>query len=79
MTQTIINIGNSQGIILPKEILKSSQLKVGDKVIVEEKENKVTISPVRKLSAKGVDARFMKMVDEFIEDHKDVLEALANR
>ena len=36
------------------------------------------IKPVKPV-AKGVDARFMKMADEFIEDHKDVLHDLANR
>ncbi|HVZ58717.1 MAG TPA: hypothetical protein VG935_03140 [Patescibacteria group bacterium] len=71
MDQQLISIGNSVGVIIPKNVLKEKKIKVGDKVELE-------IRPV-KPTASGVDARFMKMVDEFIEDHKDVLQALANR
>lgn len=71
MVQQLISVGNSVGVIIPKNILKEKNIKVGDKVELD-------IKPV-KLTAKGVDARFMKMADEFIEEHKDVLQALANR
>lgn len=78
MTQTIINIGNSQGIIIPKELLKSIGIKSGDKVNIEEKNKKISITPVKDVSG-GVDTDFMKMVDEFMEEHKDVLQALSTR
>lgn len=78
MEQTIITIGNSKGLIIPQKILKASGIKLGDKVIVEEKDNKINVTPVKKTSGK-VDAKFMKMVDEFAEEHKDVLKALSNR
>jgi len=78
MTQTIINIGNSAGVILPVELLKSTGIKLGDKVNLEEKNKKISITPVKDLSG-GVDAPFMKMVDEFMEEHKDVLQALSTR
>ncbi|MDO8270282.1 MAG: AbrB/MazE/SpoVT family DNA-binding domain-containing protein [Candidatus Levybacteria bacterium] len=79
MTQTIINIGNSAGIIIPKEILKSSGIKPGDKVkITEEKDRKISISPVKDVTG-GVNVSFIKMVDDFMEEHKDVLQALSNR
>ena len=71
MIQQTIQIGNSVGVIIPKNILEEKRIKVGDKIQVE-------IKPVKK-SAGAVDARFMKMADEFIEEHKDVLQALANR
>lgn len=78
MEQTIITIGNSQGIIIPQKVLGASGIKVGDKVIVEENNKKITVSPVKE-PAGGVDAKFMKMVDDFTEEHKDVLETLSNR
>lgn len=71
MVQQLISIGNSIGVIIPKNVLKEKNMKAGDKVELD-------IKPIRTKAA-GVDARFMKMVDEFIEDHKDVLQKLANR
>lgn len=71
MVQQLISIGNSIGVIIPKNILKEKNIKLGDKVELD-------IKPI-KLQTQGVDAKFMKMADEFIEEHKDVLQALANR
>lgn len=71
MIQQTIQIGNSVGVIIPKSVLEENKIKVGDKIQVD-------IKPVKK-SAGGVDGKFMKMADEFIEEHKDVLQALANR
>lgn len=71
MIQQTIQIGNSVGVIIPKNILTEKNIKVGDKVQVE-------IKPIKK-SVGGVDAKFMQMVDEFIEEHKDVLEQLAHK
>ena len=71
MIQQAIQIGNSIGVIIPKNILEEKNIKVGDKIQVD-------VKPVKK-NVGGVDAKFMKMADEFIEEHKDVLQALANR
>ena len=71
MVQQAIQIGNSIGVIIPKNVLEEKGIKVGDKIQVD-------VKPIKK-SVGGVDAKFMKMVDEFIEKHKDVLEQLAHR
>jgi len=71
MIQQTIQIGNSVGVVIPKNILREKNIKVGDKVQIEIKSIKKSVG--------GVDAKFMKMVDEFIEEHKDVLEKLAQR
>jgi putative addiction module antidote len=71
MIQQTIQIGNSVGVVIPKNILTEKNIKIGDKVQIE-------IKPLKK-EVGGVDAKFMKMVDEFIEEHKDVLEQLAHR
>lgn len=71
MIQQTIQIGNSVGVIIPKNILDENKIKVGDKIQVD-------VKPIKK-SVGSVDAKFMKMADEFIEEHKDVLQALANR
>lgn len=71
MVQQAIQIGNSVGVIIPKNVLEEKGIKVGDKLQVD-------VKPIEK-SVGGVDVKFMKMVDEFIQEHKDVLEKLANR
>lgn len=71
MVQQAIQIGNSIGVIIPKNVLEEKGIKVGDKLQVD-------VKPIKK-SVGGVDVKFMKMVDEFIQEHKDVLEKLANR
>lgn len=78
MEQTIVQIGNSIGVIIPKNLRNG--LKAGDKVVVGGEKNKITVSPVaKKQKTGGVDAKFMKMVDEFMTEHKDVLAELANK
>lgn len=71
MMQQAIQIGNSVGIIIPKNVLEEKGIKIGDKLHVD-------IKPIEK-SVSGVDIKFVKMVDEFIEEHKDVLEQLAHK
>ncbi|HEX8965403.1 MAG TPA: hypothetical protein VF820_03165 [Patescibacteria group bacterium] len=71
MIQQTIQIGNSVGVVIPKNILNEKNIKVGEKVQVEIKSLEKPVG--------GVDAKFMKMVDEFIEDHKGVFEQLAHR
>ena len=71
MQQTVIKIGNSVGVVIPKGTVQEKNIKVGDKVQID-------IKPLKK-SSSGVNPRFMEMVDEFMEEHKDVLEALAKR
>ena len=71
MVQQLISVGNSVGVIIPKNVLKEKNIKIGDKVELE-------IKPI-KTEAEGVDVKFMKMADEFIEEHKDVLQALSER
>lgn len=78
MEQTVITIGNSAGIIIPQKILKSVGISSGDRVLVQEKAGKITLAPTKK-EIGGVDPKFMKMVDDFIESHKDVLAALSKR
>ncbi|MEK9176137.1 MAG: hypothetical protein AAB520_01695 [Patescibacteria group bacterium] len=71
MIQQAIQIGNSVGVIIPKNVLEEKKIKVGDKLQVD-------VKPVKK-SVGGVDSKFAKMVDEFITDHEDVLKELAQR
>ena len=75
--QTVIQIGNSLGVILPKPV--RGNLKAGDKVVVTGKQDTISIAPLKTKQAGGVDAKFMQMVDEFITEHEDVLKELSHR
>jgi len=77
MQQSVIQIGNSIGVVIPKDLRNG--LKAGDKVVVDGSKKKITITPVKKKKMGGVDAKFMKMADEFITEHEDVLKELAER
>lgn len=81
MAQTIINIGNSQGVILPKEILDTLNIKKGDPVEIEV-ENGVVI----KISKKGqkpvkaeVSPQLLEWLDGFNKRYKNALQELASK
>ncbi len=48
MTATISNWGNSQGIRLPKDIIKNLSLAIGDKVNILIENQKIIIEPIKK-------------------------------
>ncbi len=81
MMQKIIQIGNSVGTIIPQLLTRDLGLKLGDDLKVEKKGNKLIISPIKKKKnlASGVNAKFARIVDEFVDEHKDVLAELANK
>lgn len=79
LTQKLYINGNSVVITIPKEYLKELNLRDGSQVIVEKNEDQLIVTPKRKIVSQGVDQKFAKMVDEFINEHEDVLQELSNR
>lgn len=81
MEQTVIQIGNSAGIIIPKTYRDEINIKVGDQLLVKRQNGSLFITPqkTKKNLLGGVDAKFMEMVDGFATEHQDVLEELAKR
>lgn len=81
MAQTVINIGNSQGIILPKDILNKLDIKKGDNVDIKlEDDNTIVISKkgLKKTKAK-VSPDLLMWLDNFNKRYKDALEELASK
>ncbi len=78
MLQKVIKIGNSIGVTLPQAFRQEVGIKIGDKVDIKEKNGKIILSPAKK-STSGVDAKFMKIVDKFMNEHEDVLAELSKR
>lgn len=79
MIQKVIKVGNSIGFILPQAVRQDLDIKAGDTVLVEKRGREYVITSSKKKVAGGVDVKFMKMVDEFMEKHHDVLTELARR
>ncbi len=68
----LTQIGNSVGVILPKEVLARLKLEKGDTVYLTDAPGAVTLTPH--------DPAFEKQVDagrEFMREYRDTLNALA--
>ena len=65
MTATISKWGNSQGLRFPKDIMQEMNLKVGDIVEVETKDDTVVIKPIRR---KKIDIN--ELVKKIPDDYK---------
>ena len=59
MLLTIVQIGNSKGIRIPKSILK--QCHITDKVNMEIEENKIILKPINNIPRQGWNEKFKKM------------------
>jgi putative addiction module antidote len=79
LIQTLYKNGNSVAVTIPRQFLEELNLKEGSEVVVEKKGDEVHISSKAKTLAVDIDPKFMKMVDDFVTDHEDVLKELANK
>lgn len=72
MEAKIRKVGNSLGVILPKQIIENLHLKTGDKLRIEQKGSNLELHPV--------DPEFEDWAEAYRQlnsDYKDVLKALA--
>lgn len=82
MVRKISAIGNSQGVLIPKEMLEKLHLKAGAEVEVklDEKGNKIIIEPlISKSQYEVIDIEFASQVKEFIEHYRPALKTLAKK
>lgn len=77
-TQKLFKAGNSIVITIPKQLLELLKINAGDAVVLEPHADSVTIKRKVKESH-DVNDKFMKMVDEFANEHEDVLKELAQK
>lgn len=71
-TLTVTKVGNSEGVILPKELLAKLRLSKGDKLYVTETPDGIKLSPY--------DANFvrtMEVAEQVMREDRDVLKKLA--
>lgn len=60
--------GNSQGLRIPKEIIESLKIQVGDKVRVFIENNRVVIEPIQKKKEYSIDELVAKIPDDYIKE-----------
>ena len=77
MTQKVLQVGSSAGVIIPKKTLGQLGLRVGDRVNVEidAKQKKVFIEPI----SETVDKELLSWTRKFIDKYRSDLEALARK
>lgn len=79
LTQKLYKNGNSVAVTIPKQYLRELNLRDGSDVIVDVKGKALVVIPKTKIIAGGVDSQFAHMVDEFMNEHEDVLQELARK
>lgn len=82
MTQKIIQIGNSTGIIIPKSLLDSLGLKPGSEVNVATDKNTRTLIIQMKgtaLKSTSISAYFLKILDKVNHQYAHALGELAEK
>ncbi len=81
MTQTIINIGNSSGIIIPKDLLEKLKVKKGDQLDIElEDTERIIISKKgSKKTSPKVSPELLSWLDGFNKRYKTALQELATK
>lgn len=79
LTQKLYRNGNSVAVTIPKEYLEELNLRDGSIVVVKTSGKQLVVAPKNKSVSSTVDQKFAKMVDEFINDHEDVLQELSHR
>jgi putative addiction module antidote len=72
MELTITKIGDSEGVVLPKEILERMQLKSGDKIHIIETAGGIQLST----HDAGLN-KAMELAEQVMLEDRDVLEKLA--
>ncbi|MDR7222588.1 AbrB/MazE/SpoVT family DNA-binding domain-containing protein [Aminobacter aminovorans] len=75
MNVTVRKIGNSEGIILPKEVLERHNLRAGDTLVLTEDGNELRLSPAQ--DDPEVFERKMKIARERMKKYEVAYRALA--
>lgn len=81
MEQKVIQIGNSSGVILPKEIMKKMGLKPGSKVVIQTDSSGKTllVSKNGKKYSPSVTPEFTRLLTKVNEQYDDALKELAQK
>lgn len=81
MLRKIFKTGNSLVVSLPKEVLEPLGISDGTDVSVEldRSNSEIVIRPAQASLKASLDTEFVRQVNEFIEEYRPALEALAKK
>ncbi len=79
MARKVFKNGNSLAVTVPKAYALQLSIRDGSQVEWKVTKQGLILKPNKPVKAKGVDKKFAAMVDEFINDHEDVLKELSHR
>ena len=82
MKQKIIQIGSSQGVIIPKEMMDKLGYKVGDELyVVDDQAIKGLVLSEKQLDSEynSGNAKFMELVEEIDNKYKTAWDNLSNK
>lgn len=71
--------GNSLAVTVPKAYAHQLSIRDGSQVEWKKTSQGLVLIHQKKVKIAGVDQKFAKMVDEFMDEHDDVLHELSNR
>ncbi|MBI2338169.1 AbrB/MazE/SpoVT family DNA-binding domain-containing protein [Candidatus Daviesbacteria bacterium] len=71
--------GNSLAVTVPKTYAHQLSIRAGSEVEWRKTDAGLTLMPQKKIKASGIDLKFAKMVDEFMNEHEDVLQELSRK
>jgi len=75
MIQRTIQIGNSVGVIIPKNVLEEHGIKVGDKIRIDV----LPVKPPRKSTKPAISQELLTWLDGFNKRYKNALQELASK
>lgn len=77
----ILKVGDSAAITIPSAFLRQVRWKTGQEVIVEAdpRTETLVVRSARRARQSGISAEFAAWVEEFIEEHRPMLETLAKK
>lgn len=82
MSRTIMKIGNSLGITLPKSVLEELELVAGDSVVLNKlNDGKYVLKKEETIEVNsnlGIDQEFMDNLSEFMTEYGESLDILAD-
>jgi putative addiction module antidote len=83
MEQTLIKIGNSIGVVIPQQLLKQLSFQKGDKVILDNDNGKISMSPKKviktKISKSATTKEFRNWLKGVLKEDAEILDELSVR
>lgn len=78
IVKNILKVGNSLGVLLPKDFVKEHNLKSGDKIAITQQNGVITYSlNFETKSQNKITAEFDKWLNSVMSEDKEILDELA--